>query len=284
LKISIILIVLLSLMSCRKEEGVWDELTDAERTALRARASSKCLAAAADDVLDFTTTSNTELLRFSRLDSWKLEYKKASVLVETSNIYVWKVSGSTVYFLFKMLEGGSPRNIFVKFKKTTNSEMLEDLRVKKCAKIETETFSIGRSTITGKIDEGRVLVDADTYSKTIATHTYNDEVPAFFGFFNKVRVKTLYNDETDAVKSSETFNYVITRITDIVSLPTDFTNDTNYPNKTYCVVTYSKPAAINVYPLPNATAYGLACTSSSSVGPDPGSDGEDFDPDTELVY
>lgn len=275
-------IVLLSgLLACQEKEGVWDELTAAERLALQNRANAKCLAGAANDILDITSTSNTELIRLSRLDTWKLEYSKGDVLIETSNIYVWKISGSTVYFLVKIIEGGSPSNIFVKFTSTTNSEIFEDLRQKKCI-TEDITLSVSRTLLTAKVEEARTTVDTDTYSKTVATHTYQDEFPAFFGFLNKKRVKTLYNDETNAVKSSETYKYVITRITDIVSLDADFTDDTIYPNKTYCVVNYTSGTP-NVYPLPNASDYGLECTTSSTIGPDPDGDTiENFDPATEL--
>ncbi|MBA2405312.1 MAG: hypothetical protein H0V66_11120 [Bdellovibrionales bacterium] len=284
MKISFFLIVLLILSACRKEEAIWDELDAADRLVIRNRANSKCLAQALDDLTDIITTSNTELTRFARLDTWKLEYLKETAVIETSKIYVWKVSGTTVYFLFSMIEGGVPTNKFIKFNTTTNSEMLADLRKKKCDKSdESLTVSISRQLFTAKIVEARATVDADTYSITTATHTFADELPAFFGYFVKKRVKKSYNDETDVVKTTETFNYKITRITDAVSLSTDFTNDSTFPSKTYCVVDYTAGTP-NVYNKPNVANYSLECSTSSTLGPDPDGDTvENFDPITELV-
>lgn len=285
MKLLILTFIFLSIISCRKEEEIWDELTDGERTELQNRSNTKCLSQAEDDVLDLTSTSNTELLRLSRLDSWKLEYFKGTTptdIIETSKIYVWKISGSTVYFLLKLTENGSPVNKFVKFTSTTNSEMFEDLRQRKCI-TQDITLSVSQTLLSAGVSEAAVTEDTDTYSKTVATHSYPDELPAFFGFFNKKRVKTLYNDETDAVKSSETSNWVITRIEDVSSLPTDFTNNTDYPNKTYCVVDYTAGTP-NVYPIPNASGYGLECGTSATDGPDPDGDTvENFDPATELI-
>lgn len=281
MKIAALLLVLISLISCREEEGIWDKLTPAEQAALRARSQAKCLANADTDILDITDSSNTELLKFARLDTWKLEYKKDSALIETSKVHVWKVDGSTVYFLFSLVEGGSTSNKFVKFTNVTNSELFEDLRQKKC--ISDLDLSVSRTLLSAVIEEGKVTIDTDTYYKFKATHSFHDELPAFFGFFNKKRVKSIYNTSNDTVKSSEKYEYIVTRITDVSSLSTDFTNNTNYPNKTYCVVDYTAGTP-NVYPLANALSYGLKCSSDVNLGPDPDGDTiPNFAPATELV-
>lgn len=281
MKVATLLLVLFTLISCREEEGIWDELTLAEQAAIRARSQAKCLANVATDILDITDTSDTELLRFTRLDTWKLEYKKDSALIETSKIYVWKIDGSTVYFLFSLVEGGSTSNKFVKMTNVTNSELFEDLRQKKC--ISDLDLSVSSTLLSAGIEEGEVTIDSDTYYKFKATHSFHDELPAFFGFFNKKRVKTIYNTSNDSVKSTETYDYIITRIDDISSLSTDFSNNTTFPNKTYCVVDYAAGTP-NVYPLANALNYALECSSDVNVGPDPDGDTiPNFAPATELV-
>jgi hypothetical protein len=281
LKRTSLLFVLLTLISCREEEGIWDKLTPAEQAALLARSQTKCLANAATDILDITDTSNTEMLNLARLDTWKLEYKKDSALIETSNVYVWKVDGSTVYFLFSLIEGGSTSNKFVKMTNVTNSELFEDLRQKKCT--SGLELSVSRTLLSAVIEEGEVTIDADTYYKFKATHSFHDELPAFFGFFNKKREKSIYNTSNDTVKSSEKYEYIITRITDVTSLSTDFTNNSTYPNKTYCVADYTAGTP-NVYPLANALNYALECSLDVNVGPDPDGDTiPNFAPATELV-
>jgi hypothetical protein len=275
LKLIFLLGLILLLSSCEENIQSYDDLSADEQLYIRTRARVKCMAETEDDILDIIETSSSALLAYTRLDTWKLEYSKNNALIETSKIYVWKISGSTVYFLVSYVEAGTTSSKFVKFTNTVNSEMFQDLRTKKCDK--DLTLSISPSLLTGTILEGPTTIDDNSYYKVTNTYSYTNPYPSFFGLINKKRVKKIYNDDTDTVTSTETYNYVITRITDVASLDTDYTDDTLYPNKKYCVVDYTA-AVPNVYPLPNASDFGLSCTTNTSPGPDPDGDTvENFD-------
>ncbi len=280
MKLILFLAFALLFSSCEENIESYDDLTADEQLYIRTRARTKCMAETSADILDITETSNNQLLTFTRLDTWDLVYKKNDDVIETSKIYVWKISGSTVYFLISFVEGGSTSNKFVKFTTTINSEMFEDLRTKKCDK--ALTLAVSPSLLTGTTDEGPITIDADSYYKLKTTSSYESLFPAFFGFINKKRVKKIHNDETDVVMSTETYDYIVDRVADVTSLDPNFEDNTLYPNKTYCVVNYTAGVP-NVYPLPTATNFGLSCTTETSPGPDPDGDlTENFDK-SELV-
>lgn len=280
MKLILLLAFTLLISSCEENIESYDDLNAAEQLYIRTQARAKCMAETQEDFLDIIDTSNTQLLQLSRLDTWDLVYKKNDAVIETSKIYVWKISGSTVYFLISFVEGGSTSNKFVKITSTINSEMFQDLRTKKCDK--DLTLSTSPSLLTGTIEEGPITINADSYYKVKSTHSFVNTFPDFFGFINKKRVKKIYNDDTDAVTSTDTYDFIITRVTDVTSLDTNFASDTLYPNKEYCVVDYTAGVP-NVYPLPSAPDFGLSCEPDTSPGPDPDGDlTENFDM-SELV-
>ena len=159
--------------------------------------------------------------------------------------------------------------------------MFQDLRTKKCDK--TLTLAVSPSLLTGTTEEGPITIDSASYYKLKTTSSYENPFPAFFGFIYKKRVKTIYNDETDVVTSTETHDYVVDRVADVASLNTNFESDTLYPNREYCVVNYTAGTP-NVYPFPIASKFGLSCTTVTTPGgPDPDGDLTENFAKSELV-
>ena len=280
MKFILLLSLVLLFSSCEENIESYDTLNAQEQAYIRSQARIKCEAETSADILDIIETSNSHLIQLLRLNTWDLVYKKDDNVIATSKIYVWKVSGSTVYFLVSFTEGGSTSNKFVKFTSAINTEMFQDLRTKKCAK--TLTLSVSPSLLTGTTEEGPITIDSASYYKLKTTNSFENPFPAFFGFIYKKRVKKIYNDETNAVTSTETHDYVVDRVADVTTLDTNFESDTLYPNRKYCVVNYTA-GATNVYPFPIASDFGLSCTTETSPGPDPDGDlTENFDK-SELV-
>lgn len=259
---------ILVLVSCKEENvGVYDQLTQGERDAIRDARYNKCLSESVRNYEDFTEISNERILDMARHQSWKYEYKKDNSVVETSYINVWNISGGTVYFLMTLTEGGVTTNKFLKFSTTMNSEMIADLKEKKCRKTVTITDSSGSAT--AKVEEARGSDDSDTYFIPTVSYHFDYNLPAYFGVRNLKREKKTYNENTNAVTKTETFEYVMTSRSNPPTLSSPYTS---YINRQYCTIKFTAGAP-NTYSFP----YDLDCKTDATIDP------AAFDPATELL-
>lgn len=254
--------------SCKQENvGMYDRLTNDERTAIQNARYEKCLSDSAKNYEDFTEISNERMLDMVRDQSWKYEYKKDNSVIETSYINVWKISGGTVYFLMTLTEGGVTTNKFLKLSTTMNSEMIADLKEKKCRK--TVTITDTSSSATAKVEEDRGSDDSDTYFIPTVTYSFDFNLPAYFGVRNLKREKKTYNEDTDAVTKTETFEYVMTARS---NPPAQTSPYTTYNNRQYCTIKFTVGTP-NTYTFP----YDPDCKTDANIDP------AAFDPATELV-
>lgn len=255
-------------VSCKEETiRAFNELTPGEQEAIRQRRELKCLEDSKRDYEDFAALSNEKMVDMLRHQSWKYEYKKDNTVIETSYISVWNVTGSVAYFLLTLTEGGSTTNRFLKINTTTNSELIADLRVKKCAK--TLTVSDGTTSASAKIEEAQGSDDSETYYKPIVTYTFDFNLPGYFGVRKLKREKKIYKESDDTLSKTEVYEYVMTGRTSPPNLSYPYTN---YANRSYCTIK-SNGGTPNTFNFP----YELDCKTDSTIDP------AQFDPATELV-
>jgi hypothetical protein len=269
---------LLIISSCQEELQKGSELSASELAYIRARAAAKCVAESNTDFSDYEDSSNSVMMNSERGNTWKLEYKKDNTVIDTSYIYVWKVSSPFVYYRIKLTESGVVKNQFLKVDTTTNDEMMRNLQEQDCAK--TLDVAVGPSSMTVNVDTGLATEDSSTLVKYERDYRLITSYPAYFGSLNRKITKKSYNNDEELQKT-EVFDYVFTNTSD-TTLP-DTYNDASIINAEYCVVTNTTavlPDTLDNYTFP----FSLTCSTSDTNGPDGNGDTvEDFDPATELV-
>lgn len=218
------------------------------------------------------------MLNSERTNTWKLEYKKDNTVIETSYIYVWKVSSPYVYYRVKLTEAGVVKNQFLKVDTTTNNEMMRNLQEQDCAK--TLDVSVGPSSMTVNIDTALATEDATTLVQYEKDYRLVTSYPAYFASLNRKITKKSYNTD-EVLQKTEVYDYVFTNSSDTAQ--PDVYNDTSITNIEYCVISNTTavlPDTLDNYSFP----FTLTCTASDTNGPDGNSDSvEDFDAATELV-
>lgn len=276
---SLFLLGLLSFTACEESVQSGDELTQGERDYIRRRAAEKCISSSNDDIEDFYKNSNNKMLDFQRNDTWELKYSKGDTEIDTSYLYVWKVEPPIVYFRFRLEDGSSFKNQYIKFDTTANEEMVKNLQDQGCTETDERlSYTLGSGRITVKRELPRVTEDSETESETDLSYTFESGYPAFIGVYNRSETKRFYDkDDDDTVTKTDKFTYAIKRISD-VEQPATFDN-ADVANREYCVVKYTNASPLNTYAFP----FELTCVTSTTNGPDGNGDStEDFDPATEL--
>ena len=275
---SVSILSLFFLISCQEELQKGSDLSASELAYIRARAAAKCVSESNTDFSDFEDSSNSTMLGSDRNTTWMFEYKKDSTVIETSYIFVWKVSSPYVYYRIKLNESGVVKNQFLKVDTTTNNEMMRNLQEQDCAK--TLDVSVGPSSMTVNIDTALATEDATTLVKYEKDYRLVTSYPAYFGSVNRKITKKSYNTD-EVLQKTEVYDYVFSSSSDTTQ-PDNY-NDASIINAEYCVVTNTTavlPDTLDNYTFP----FTLTCTTSDINGPDGNGDSvEDFDPITELV-
>jgi hypothetical protein len=245
LKIAALLLVLLTLISCREEEGVWDQLTDDERTALQARAAQKCLAGSADAFNSFKTNSNskfyTNASAYAAGITFNHSFKEgaSSSNLFTHKITIWKITATDVYLLNHIEYTSSDEYQFIKIPKATNEAMIDDLQSRYCDRSasQDENFSLSTSSSTYKY-----IKQVTSLKKNTHTFTYDVNLLAFLSRYKESRSTQLYdsngNASGSAASSTGTFS-VGAAETNIPEFSTYASYAASPSPTTLCLVNYS---------------------------------------------
>lgn len=274
----ILLSMSLTFVACNENIAAGDKLTAAERQFLRDRAAAKCIAASDSSYRELETASNNNMLAFERNQTWKYEYKKDSTIIETSYLYVWKVSPPHVYFRLSITEGVTTTNKFIKLDTSSNIDMFRAFQQKGCAKTLTVTGSSSRNA---NIEVARSRVDTETLTESETDYRIVSTYPAYFANLNKLLTKRTLNN-SEAVTKTEKYDYTIS--TNAAAVQPLLYTDATITNKTYCVVKFTAPLPSSSYDT-YAFPFDEACTATPDANnPDANADSvADFDPATELV-
>ena len=281
--------VFLFLISCREEENIWDKLSAAERAAIQARASAECLADSRTNFNNYTSKSNDQFEtnasnKFYEYKNWDVIYKKADTETHRTNINVWKVNSTDVYFIMTLRNSeGVTSYKFLKVPSWLNEDMIEDLKTKKCQFDKNLVLTDSSNKATVKHTTTAVNSDTRYIDKTTTTYTHTYTSLAFFSAFNYSRSVQKINRST-STNSGAADRYTAT-ISSKANETHAYNSYTGYPaaSTQYCFVKYTLGLPITfAYPYSDLST-SLECTSSAATGIDMDADGvKEFDPPTEL--
>lgn len=270
-----ILILLISLCACEEQVPSYDTLTPDEQTYINQRSEMLCRSNEEAAFSSFITTSNDEMSNFTRGKYWKVELTKnsgGSTVQSTDYIYVWKVDGTTVYFLYQQKDGSGFDYFFYKITQDFNNDMIRDLLDKKCTKTYSLTTSSSLITLTRNN-----IASSEPPTNFSSNYTYKTKsvLPAFFNLYNFIQLKKTLNS-SNVVTSSETWTYTISYVGVKNDLPTSFTSyDANY-----CLFNYDDDGVEKDLTFP----YTDTCVTAITGPTNPGLDGTlNFNPAIELV-
>lgn len=162
------LILLLLSFACRKEEAFWDELTPAQKQAIRERAYEECIDKVGGITAEFANDSADVYgsSRWQRNDSWKHTFKQDTTS-KITKVRVWKNDGTTLYLAVSETSENPVEQYFVRIPLATNEAMIEDLREQICRELDVDGY---------KGDKDGPLSVTNSYNVNAAgeVHTYTD--------------------------------------------------------------------------------------------------------------
>lgn len=187
MKISFIFLLLLIVVSCRKEEGIWDKLTQAEKDELMSRATTQCTTDSNSHFNDFKTRSGDAFYNTGAHVAgitFNHSLKDGTTEKYTHKITVWRVTATDVYFLVEVNDTAGDEYRFLKIPKATNEAMITALQTKHCdqtaeGKADGFSLTVGSKTFT---QVKKVSNKENTY-----TYTYSPTLLAFFSKYKESR-------------------------------------------------------------------------------------------------
>lgn len=191
-----VLSLLLLSFACRKEEGIWDQLSTDEQNAIRLRAYNSCMSKSQDHFDNFKTVSNGKFYGVDAYDAgltFTHTIKDGDTVDATHKITVWQSDSTNVYFLIHEDEGASDSYKFVKVPKVDNETMIDTIQDAGCDK--TITLSTSGRTFKPSVIETSIRRTTDTY-------TYSESLLAFMSKYKLARkVETLDDGNVTATKN-----------------------------------------------------------------------------------
>ena len=191
-----VLLLLLVASACREEEGIWDQLSQAEQDAIRLRAYNSCMSKSQDHFDQFKATSNAKFYGADAYDAgltFTHTMKDGDTVDATHKITVWQSDSTNVYFLIHEDEGSSDSYKFVKVPKTDNETMIDNLQDAGCDKTITVSTS-GRTY--------KPAVIETSIRRTTETYTYAETLLAFMSKYKLARkIETLDDGDVTATKN-----------------------------------------------------------------------------------
>lgn len=246
--------------ACGENIESYDKLNAKEQEYIRNRASAECLADSESNFKTIKKNSNAEMAKYEEGDFWKTVIQGGA----TDYIYVWKVSGTTVYFLYQQKLGSTTYHKFIKMTAAFNGEMIDSIRTLKCASKNPVVTNNSSSFNVKFLDV--LSTEGTTKYRTDTTYTGSAGQPAFFSTFSQKIFKEKFKKDTDDVESSENLTVTVAYENDDAELLATYGE---YTNKQYCVFKYTSGTAKSfVYP------FDLNCTdnATTNANPDPAGD------------
>lgn len=184
MKTTFLAIFLLALVGCRKEEGVWDQLTEEERLALQNRAKNKCLNDTKSHFEAFKKYSNEKFygpLAYEDGVTFNHSFKNGSSETDSHKITLWRSTETDAYFLVE-INGTITEYQFVKIPKATNELMIDRLQARACDE-DDDYFSLSTNS------KSYVVITKNTKYETTYTLTYAHDLLAYFSRYKESRKK-----------------------------------------------------------------------------------------------
>ncbi len=282
------------IFSCGETEQIGDKLSASEIEYLRLRAARKCINETNEDYADFISSSNSAFIDYERNENqWKYVYKYNSAVTRTHKVFVWKKTSTAVYFRI-LTDETTPKNIYLKFSKTANNDLMRSVQEDDCAQGDYEASASSSSVSLRNNDENAINDTSTTSYRFFRTYAYSSSLPGFFGNLSLTLKRQNYNDK-DEVTTSTTDLYEFTAVTP-EEQPSDVYTAAEYgtqPTRYYCIITSANPVGTATYrrytvvptDILNPTAAGnnITCDNSSDT-PTVTLGTESFTPGTELIF
>jgi hypothetical protein len=274
LSLMFMLPMLFSMVSCEEKVAIGDKLSESERAYLRARASKKCLEESESTYKNLINLTLSNLKNAQRGQTYKLEYLKDNTVLDTFQVYVWKVTASDVYYRIKMMEGMNLVNKFLKISLAHNSDMLRGLQSKNCDKKLTVA---GSSTLSAIPPEApRILTDTDEWSRYTNTYAFSPVFPVYLGMLNKIQKQEISTTQTGAFTKTISYEYRLSTTATTTTLPAAY-NDASIVNPQYCMPKFTAGTP-TTYSFP----FDLKCEQTDVAVDANGDSTPDFAPYAEL--
>jgi hypothetical protein len=258
LKYCLLISLFILASACGENIESYDKLTKEEQEYIRTRASAECLADSAKDFTTIKKNSNAEMAKYEIGDFWKLVQGST-----TDYLYVWKVSGTNVYFLYQQKLGSTTYHKFIKMTAAFNGEMIDSIRTLKC---DSKNPAITNSSSSFSVKFLDVLSTEGTSKyKTDTTYSGTSGQPGFYSTFSQKIFKEKFKKDSDDIESSENLTATITYESDDAELLATYAE---YSNKQYCVYKYTPGTTAKAFVYP----FDLNCVDGASTNANPGTD------------
>ncbi len=260
--------------SCQQNIESYNTLSPSEQDYIRTFSINRCKSDGASNISKYKTSSNAALGSYYRTQFWKIELSKDSTVQSTDYLFVWKVDGTSVYFLKQSAVGTGQEYKFYKMTHDFNSAMIDDLLQKRCEKTYSITNSATDASV--KFTDLATTEPPDNY-KSNYTYSMSSDSPLLFLNYNYTQLKQKL-DTSGTVTSSNNYTYKITYGGTTTNLESSYTS---YSNAKFCIIDYTEPDASSkdfVFPYTDNN-----CTTSASGPANPGTDTSmNFVPSAEL--
>lgn len=233
MKIVLGLTILLLVASCTQEEvPSYDDLTADEQTAIQNASHDKCVAEVAAIYNQFITSSNGIYTSsaYNREDGFEFLLKNGTATEQTIQIKVWKQTPTEIFFYIS--DDKASGDYFLRWQKTDNEQMINDLKDAHCLRPVIYTSTISSSTLTMKYEY--TLAKAPDHEDYVDTYTMPFSQPAFFANYKIGRTRKLLND-SDVVQTTTTYTSTLTAKTYDFGT-NDNAEDNSQYNQLFCTI------------------------------------------------
>lgn len=196
MKFLTLLLILLLVISCREEEGIWDELSPAEQAAVRLRVYNKCITESNSHFDTFLTNSDKNFYgddAYDRGVTFNHTFKEGETTDYTHKITIWKTTATDVYLLI-YVDDSSDQYQFVKIPKATNDSMISQMQIDYCNK----DLTLNTRSLTYK------YVTETTTKETTYTYTYSTSLLAYLSVYKLSKKEQPLDDEGEPTGSVTT--------------------------------------------------------------------------------
>lgn len=221
----LLLIILLTLSSCREEESRWNELSADEQAYLRSRARVKCEEDNANAYKNYKKLSGESFASstYNRAKGVEIKFKQGDVVTITTDMKVWKkdtINDVLYFYVTRTNSDYSTDSYFLRLPVSQNDDIINDFLSDQCEEIYTA--SLGSSGPLSVKYPYTVPISSGKYEYT-DNYSFKFDEPAFLGSYRLSRKVVTYNSDGKQTNSA-TFATTLTHKTYPNFSTTDFTN------------------------------------------------------------
>lgn len=221
----LLLLILVTLSSCKKEESRWDELTADEQAYLRSRARIKCEEGNATAYKNFKKLSSESFTSstYNRAKGVEIKFKQGDAVSVTTDLKVWKkdtINDVLYFYVTKTNSDFSTDSYFLRLPVVQNDDVIDDLLSDQCDEIYTS--SIGSSGPLSVKYPYTVQISSGKYEYT-DNYSFKFDEPAFLGSYRLSRKVITFNSKNEQTNTAS-FTSTLTHKTYSNFASSDYTN------------------------------------------------------------